>query len=99
MKHLGPTGMEQLDQSNSPDARRSLMKRTKNQILMYAASRCGGWADCLDLPEGLSVEKLFRERMAGQQPEDFLVRVNHQPVGPDTLLQDGDRVTITPLKT
>jgi sulfur carrier protein ThiS len=75
------------------------MKQTMNQILMYASNSWVGWADCLDIPEGQSVEKLFHERMAGQQPEDFLIRVNRQPVSPGTILQDGDRVTIMPLKT
>ena len=75
------------------------MKPTKNQILIYIGNSSAGWADCLDVPQGQSVEMLFHETMPGNQPEDFLIRVNHQPVNLDTVLQEGDRVTITPLKT
>ena len=74
------------------------MKHTTNQILLYTSTRGGGWVDCLDVPEGESVERLFHERMAGQQPEHFLICVNRQPVSLDTVLQEGDRVTIEPLK-
>ena len=75
------------------------MKPRRSQILVYSANSSGGWADCLDVPQGQSVEMLFRETMPGRQPEDFLIHVNRQPVSLDTVLQDGDRVTITPLQT
>jgi sulfur carrier protein ThiS len=66
--------------------------------ILYINNSGGGWADYLDIPEGQSVERLFEERMTGQKPEDFLIRVNRQPVSRDTVLREGDRVTITPLK-
>ena len=75
------------------------MKPTTNQILIYIGNSSAGWADCLDIPQGQSLETLFQETMAGQRLEDFLIRVNRRPVSPDTVLQDGDRVTITPLRT
>ena len=75
------------------------MKSTTNQILTYIGNSSAGWADCLDVPQGQSVAQLFHEIMAGQQLEDFIIRVNCQPLSPDTVLQDGDRVTITPLRT
>ena len=75
------------------------MKSTTNQILIYIGNSSAGWADCLDVPQGQSVAKLFHETMVGQRLEDFIIRVNCQPVSPDTLLQNGDRVTITPLRT
>ncbi len=34
----------------------------------------------------------------GGRAEDYLVRVNRQPVARDYVLQEGDRVTITPVK-
>jgi sulfur carrier protein ThiS len=75
------------------------MKRGKHEILLYTGTRGGGWVDCLDVPEGQSVKQLFEERMAGQQPEHFVIRVNRQPVSLDTVLQEGDRVAIVPLET
>jgi sulfur carrier protein ThiS len=75
------------------------MKPTKNQILIFTSNSSAGWADCLDVPQGQSVEQLLHETMPGQQLGDFLVHVNRQPVSPDTLLHEGDRVTIRPLQS
>jgi len=36
--------------------------------------------------------------MPGRQAGDFLIRVNRQPVSADSLLQEGDRISITPTK-
>jgi len=36
--------------------------------------------------------------MPDSQAQDFLIRVNRQPVSADQLLQDGDRITISPVK-
>jgi hypothetical protein len=74
------------------------MKPTENQILIYIGNSSAGWADCLDVPQGQSVEMLCHETMPGQQLEGYRIQVNCQPARPDTVLRDGDRVTITPLK-
>lgn len=58
----------------------------------------GGFADYLDIPAGTTVEQLFCQQVPGEAPEDHLVRVNRQPVARDQVLQEGDRVSITPLK-
>ena len=44
------------------------------------------------------MEQFFDSKMPGQESEDFLIRVNRQPVARDYVLQEGDRVTITPTK-
>jgi len=36
--------------------------------------------------------------MPNAKAEDFLIRVNRQPVARDRVLQEGGRVTITPTK-
>ena len=46
----------------------------------------------------LNVETFFSEKMPNRKPEDFLIRVNRQPVARDYVLQENDRVTITPTK-
>ncbi len=40
----------------------------------------------------------FSQRMSGREAGDYLIRVNRQPVARDYVLQDGDRVSITPTK-
>ncbi len=66
--------------------------------VLYINNGGGGWADYIQVPEGQTVERFFAERMPAGKPEDFLIRVNRQPVSRDTVLQENDRVTITPVK-
>ena len=58
----------------------------------------GGFADYVQVEEGTTVESFFEKRLSGKDAEDYLIRVNRQPVARDYCLQDGDRVTITPTK-
>ena len=58
----------------------------------------GGFADYIDVAEGIAVEEFFRHRMPGRTPQDYLIRVNRQPVARDQVLQEGDRISATPLK-
>ena len=58
----------------------------------------GGFADYIDIPEGITVKQLFTQRMGGARAEDYLVRVNRQPAPADQVLQEGDRVSFTPVK-
>ena len=57
-----------------------------------------GFANYIEVAEGTSVQKLFAERIPHGRPENYLIRVNRQPVPADHVLQDGDRVSITPTK-
>jgi hypothetical protein len=57
----------------------------------------GGFADYIDIEEGTTVSKLVEQRIAGK-PSNYLIRVNRQPCAPDQMLQNGDRVSITPVK-
>ena len=66
--------------------------------VLYINNSGGGYADYLNVSEGQTVEKFFNEQMPGRKAEDFLIRVNRQPVARDYVLQDNDRVTITPTK-
>ncbi len=57
----------------------------------------GGFADYVDIPQGTTVDQLLTQRVKGK-PDDFLIRVNRQPVAKDQVLQEMDRVSITPVK-
>ena len=57
-----------------------------------------GFADYLEVESGITVEKLFGQKMPGRRPEDYLIRVNRQPVPRDYVLQEGDRISMTPTK-
>lgn len=66
--------------------------------LLYINNLGGGYADYLDVNDGTTVAQFFKDRMPQERPEDFLIRVNRQPVPRDYILQENDRVTITPTK-
>jgi sulfur carrier protein ThiS len=58
----------------------------------------GGFADYVDAAEGTTVAALFAERVPNARATDYLIRVNRLPVPADQVLQDGDRISITPTK-
>ncbi len=66
--------------------------------LLYINNMGGGWADYIDVNDGMTVEQFFKQRMPNQSPDDYLIRVNRQPVARDYVLQENDRVTVTPTK-
>ena len=65
--------------------------------ILFINNSGGGFADYIDVEQETPINRLFDERMQGK-PSDHLIRVNRQPVPSDYVLQDGDRVSITPLK-
>ena len=66
--------------------------------VLYINNSGGGFADYLQVAEGTTVEQFFSKQMRDCNPEDYLIRVNRQPVAKDYVLQEGDRITITPTK-
>ena len=66
--------------------------------ILFINNEGGGYADYINVPDGTSINKFFNQHMPDSRPEDFLIRVNRQPVPRDYVLQDNDRVTITPVK-
>ncbi len=66
--------------------------------LLFINNNGAGFADYVNVTEGITVEKFFEQQMPGCQPSDYLIRVNRQPVARDYVLQENDRVTLTPTK-
>lgn len=66
--------------------------------ILFIDNEGGGFADYIDVSEGKTVEQFFHDKMPGRKAENFLIRVNRQPVPRDYVLKEGDRVTITPTK-
>ncbi len=58
----------------------------------------GGFADHIEVEAGTTVEQLFQQRMRNEKPGDFLIRCNRQVCPSDQVLQEGDRVSFTPVK-
>ena len=66
--------------------------------LMSINNDGAGFADDIDVEAGITVATLFERQIPQGKPEDYLIRVNRQPVTSDTVLQEGDRLSITPRK-
>ena len=66
--------------------------------ILYINNHGGGFADYVEVNPGTTVEKFFTQQMPSCEPEDYLIRVNRQPVARENVLQEDDRVTITPTK-
>ena len=58
----------------------------------------GGFADYVEVPAGTTVTQLFQQQVQSGKPDGYLIRVNRQPVASDQVLQEGDRVSFTPVK-
>jgi sulfur carrier protein ThiS len=58
----------------------------------------GGFADHIEIAAGTSVAELFRQRINDGKPDDYLIRVNRQSVSAEQILQEGDRISISPNK-
>jgi len=59
-----------------------------------------GFADYISLPAGSTIKNLWERHMGTQDPSKYVIRVErHQGRLPvDFILQDGDRVTVSPHK-
>ena len=58
----------------------------------------GGFADYIEVPAETTVRSLFQQQIQSGKPENYLIRVNRQPVPSDQVLQEWDRVSFTPVK-
>lgn len=65
--------------------------------VLYINNDGGGFADYVEIEGGTSIRDFVGDRISGS-PHDYLIRVNRQPVGSDYVLQENDRVTVTPNK-
>lgn len=66
--------------------------------VMFINNDGGGFADTIEVAEGVSVAALFEQRLPGRPANDYLIRVNRLPATADQVLRDGDRVSMTPTK-
>ena len=66
--------------------------------IMYINNDGAGFADFVDIEAGTTIGKFFKDRMPLGKEQDYLIRVNRQPVPGNYVLQENDRVTITPTK-
>ena len=66
--------------------------------VLLISNDAGGYAHNVEAPEGTTVRQMFERHVGTLQVENYLIRVNRRPATADQALQDGDRVSFTPLK-
>jgi hypothetical protein len=64
----------------------------------YVNNDGGGFADHVEIEPNTTVGQFFAQKLPERKPADYLIRVNRMPAAADQLLQEGDRVTFTPVK-
>jgi hypothetical protein len=74
------------------------IERKITMRILFINNLGGGFADYIDVEDGTTIDKLFKQKISGENAEDYLIRVNRQPVPRDYRLMENDRVTITPTK-
>lgn len=77
--------------------RTNYRKATTMQVL-FINNDGGGFADYVEVDNDVTVEQFFQQQLPDRTAGDYLIRVNRQPVARDYVLQDGDRITMTPTK-
>lgn len=66
--------------------------------VLFVNNLGGGFANYVDVNAGVTIEQFFKDKMPNEKAGDYLIRVNRQPAPKDYVLQENDRITITPTK-
>jgi hypothetical protein len=66
--------------------------------ILFLNNDGAGYADYIEVEANTNIDKLFAQQLPGRKAEDYLIRVNRQPVPRDYVLAENDRVSITPTK-
>ena len=95
-----PTVSSEKKCKNRATEKHNKYKNRKETIMkvLYINNDGGGFANYVNIAEDTTVDKFFSEKLPGSKSEDYLIRVNRQPVPCDYVLKDGDRITLTPTK-
>ena len=53
--------------------------------ILYVNNDGGGFADTVDVADGLTVASFFADRVPGRKPADYLIRVNRLPASSEQI--------------
>jgi len=67
-----------------------------NTTIFFTDNSGEGFSDNLEIESGITIEQFLEKK--GINRSSFGVRVNRQPAVMGAILQNGDRVTVHPLK-
>ncbi len=66
--------------------------------IYYINCSGAGFANEIEVPEGTTLGQLFGQKMPGNDPGDYTIRLNRGPAASEEPLTEGCRVSITPRK-
>jgi hypothetical protein len=66
--------------------------------IFFINNNGGGFSDSLEVPSGTTVAAMFNKNFPNEKPESYMIRVNRKACGRDQVLQDEDRMSVTPVK-
>jgi hypothetical protein len=66
--------------------------------ILFINNAGSGFADRIVITHGMTIRELFHEKLPGCSHGDYLIRVNRQPVEAGYVIQENDRISITPTK-
>ena len=67
--------------------------------ILFINNHGGGFADYIEVADGdYRLPRCLRDQIPHGKPQDYLIRVNRQPVPSNHQLMAGDRVSFTPTK-
>ncbi len=66
--------------------------------VLFISNSGAGFADTVECEKGTTVGEFFKDMMKkGDKAENHLIRVNRDIATAEQVLQEGDRVTVTPI--
>ena len=67
--------------------------------ILFINNDGGGFADHIEVEPDTTAQSLFEQELGRHaKPEDYLICVNRHPCARDQVLQEGDRISMTPRK-
>lgn len=74
-------------------------RNERSRMKVYLIDNQGsGFADQIEVASGTTIEEFAQQRLRGGNPTDHLIWVNRLPATAEQILQNGDRVSITPTR-
>ncbi len=65
--------------------------------ILFISNSGAGFAGEVEVKAKTTIGQFFKTEVKGKAPADCLIRVNRQIVTEKHVLQEGDRVTVTPV--
>lgn len=66
--------------------------------VLYVNGEGAGFADVVEVAKGTTAGSFFKKNMAGAAENDYTIKVNRDIAAQSYVLQEDDKITITPAK-